>query len=632
MNYPLSRLRYFNGQFLLEKDFTDQQDYHIHQEELHRRTQHVWGICEGLSVSLKAGDATKLVVDVGAAVDGSGHAMLLAAAQEVTAAGVLGGQSYLLVMAFNEVADNMAAGQYVSGNTRYTQKPLFQFITAISLVPGQVVLARLSVALGGAMSNLDASVRTYAGVRLPGRNGAGFDLRAVPVGQTDSRLSIERFTPNDATLQPLVTVTSAGAVGVGDTAPAQKLVVGGNVGIGYNQAGQTAALAVNGNVGIGTVTPTAARLQFSNDLGSKIAFSDDGRGAVYGLGLDSNNLSAFIPSTGSFSLRQGGPTGTEVLKADAKGNLTGTANDYTKAQFTLNGGGLVTWEGLGGSLKWTVRFIAICMGRTSALTNGHINVEMPPVGTDIALLNGTRKVTAAGILLNGWDALYAVHGTGDTQGGPNESRVTLRIVTWDGAYNAPSNWVLVAVANADDGSLKLGTGTSISPRSSVNRGSVLPSGVITMWSGAENAIPFGWALCNGQNGTPDLRNRFIVGAGSGSSYQPGWTGGADTVTLGTHQMPPHSHGGSVSGDGSHRHVIPVDEGPGNGLGWGSPNAIRASTSYFDNNGNPGTWAVIDSWAYTRSDGGHWHGINGEGGGQAHENRPPYFALCFIMKL
>lgn len=81
----------------------------------------------------------------------------------------------------------------------------------------------------------------------------------------------------------------------------------------------------------------------------------------------------------------------------------------------------------------------------------------------------------------------------------------------------------------------------------------IPSGIIAMWSGASNAIPTGWVLCNGQNGTPDLRNRFIVGAGS--SYSVGNTGGSDTVSLNTNQIPAHSHGFSLSAvsAGAHTH-------------------------------------------------------------------------------
>ena len=81
----------------------------------------------------------------------------------------------------------------------------------------------------------------------------------------------------------------------------------------------------------------------------------------------------------------------------------------------------------------------------------------------------------------------------------------------------------------------------------------LPSGIIVMWSGAANTIPSGWQLCDGSNGAPDLRNRFIVGAGS--TYQPGNTGGSNSVTLTTAQMPSHSHAHSLSAasGGSHTH-------------------------------------------------------------------------------
>ena len=62
----------------------------------------------------------------------------------------------------------------------------------------------------------------------------------------------------------------------------------------------------------------------------------------------------------------------------------------------------------------------------------------------------------------------------------------------------------------------------------------VPSGGIIIWSGAANAIPSGWVLCDGNNGTPDLRNRFIVGAGSGGNYSVGDNGGSADATLVSH--------------------------------------------------------------------------------------------------
>ena len=146
----------------------------------------------------------------------------------------------------------------------------------------------------------------------------------------------------------------------------------------------------------------------------------------------------------------------------------------------------------------------------------------------------------------------------------------------------------------------------------------LPAGVIAMWSGAASAVPTGWALCDGTSGMPDLRGRFIVGAGG--SYAVGATGGAETVTLTTAQMPAHSHGITATAEeaGGHSHTLTL----------GTTSADSGSRS------------VVAEDKYTSratsTDGAHTHMITATaantGGGAAHENRPPYYALCYIMKL
>ena len=146
-----------------------------------------------------------------------------------------------------------------------------------------------------------------------------------------------------------------------------------------------------------------------------------------------------------------------------------------------------------------------------------------------------------------------------------------------------------------------------------------------MWSGASNAIPSGWYLCDGNNNTPDLRNRFIVGAGS--SYEVGATGGSDTVTLTIDQIPSHGHaasGLSCTSSGSHTHTVETGGSSGeNGI-------RRVGTS-----ANCENWKSFSNCLRVTSSGSHTHSISGSisntGGGHAHENRPPYYALCFIMK-
>ncbi len=151
--------------------------------------------------------------------------------------------------------------------------------------------------------------------------------------------------------------------------------------------------------------------------------------------------------------------------------------------------------------------------------------------------------------------------------------------------------------------------------------SILPSGVIVMWSGSIGSIPSGWALCNGSNGTPNLRDRFIVGAGS--SYGVGSTGGEATHTLSTAEMPAHTHSaGSLVANsaGAHTHSY----------------TKPSPTEQFEDweKGNEATRYGVG--ANTGSSGAHTHTISGvsgsAGSGGAHENRPPYYALAYIMKL
>lgn len=124
----------------------------------------------------------------------------------------------------------------------------------------------------------------------------------------------------------------------------------------------------------------------------------------------------------------------------------------------------------------------------------------------------------------------------------------------------------------------------------------VPAGLISMWAGT--SPPTGWALCNGAGGTPDLRGMFIVGYDpSDADYNAiGDNGGAKTVALALTEIPAHTHGITV---GPH----------------------SASTASFDSGTNFQTHLAAAS-----------ENTGSAGGGTAHENRPPYYTLAYIIKL
>lgn len=146
---------------------------------------------------------------------------------------------------------------------------------------------------------------------------------------------------------------------------------------------------------------------------------------------------------------------------------------------------------------------------------------------------------------------------------------------------------------------------------------LMPSGAIILWSGASNAIPTGFVLCDGTNSTPDLRNRFVVGAGG--TYAVGATGGADSVTLTTSQIPSHNHSATSTStvtDPGHTHTFAGSVASG---GSGSSNRDGSRATKTTNSSTTGI-SVSTSTS-----------IGNTGGGSSHENRPPYYALCYIMK-
>jgi microcystin-dependent protein len=216
--------------------------------------------------------------------------------------------------------------------------------------------------------------------------------------------------------------------------------------------------------------------------------------------------------------------------------------------------------------------------------------------------------------------------------------------------------VAISTSATINGNLDMTAGSGRISANYLDVPNVTPIGSVVMWCGTITNYPTGWAVCNGVglsttaysalfsiigytfggSGTsfnlPDMTNRFVVGAGS--AYSVGATGGADSVILDTTQIPSHNHDLTDTGhthgisDTGHTHLtanasIAINgggggygSGSGSGLGPIGNNTITASATTGVGVASSTTGIIIDD----------------AGGGLGHENRPPYFALIYLMRI
>lgn len=190
--------------------------------------------------------------------------------------------------------------------------------------------------------------------------------------------------------------------------------------------------------------------------------------------------------------------------------------------------------------------------------------------------------------------------------------------------------------------------------------SYLPVGAIMDWYGTATQAAVqaawgpGWALCDGTNGTPDLRNRFRIGAGS--SYATGAAGGTTSYTLSQANLPPHSHGVN---DPTHAHAV-ADPGHNHGVNDPGHSHPYILSRAFDSSGGTGTPRIgrgqenSVAGPFQTNDGilpsgtGIWLNASGAGigiygaptgisiqntgSGAALNIIPPFVALCQVMKI
>jgi hypothetical protein len=166
----VKRLNYFNGQFLRENDFNDEQGYHVQNQRDHARLMHTPGIAEGLEIPDLSGDTgvgfTAVTVNAGVAYDDQGRRILLADNAALELADLPADQAIIYVtIAYGESQTDPTDETGITGNTRWTEAPLIETSTTAPANPNEkLVLARVN-RTGTTVSAINRTDRRTAGVR-----------------------------------------------------------------------------------------------------------------------------------------------------------------------------------------------------------------------------------------------------------------------------------------------------------------------------------------------------------------------------------------------------------------------------------------------------------------------------------
>ena len=280
----------------------------------------------------------------------------------------------------------------------------------------------------------------------------------------------------------------------------------------------------------------------------------------------------------------------------------------------------------------------------------------------------TRTTTATATLLNLGATPNNGQGTTLRDGGNIINQNFTDLYT---TVNAIGDYTLPTATDTTLGGIKIGSGLSIDVNGVVSAGAVIspatvvpladgvaavgtsllyaredhvhpaaaiaspiPTGIIVMWSGTTTSVPSGWALCDGTNGTPNLFNKFIVGAGG--TYTVNATGGSanSIVVSHTHSLgaatfagnPLAAHTHTVTG---HTHAVGSTTAVSNYAGNGD-NAIHPPGSGTGNTGSNSALGLSSVSAGTPA-GTIGGATDTTGASGTNANLPPYFALAYIMK-
>jgi hypothetical protein len=347
-------------------------------------------------------------------------------------------------------------------------------------------------------------------------------------------------------------------------------------GMTFNKA--TSVFSVSGNVLSGNLNATGKIFALDNITSN---------GIVSGSVLIASTGNIGVPAgVTTLSIANGIPD-TMFIGGNASNIYMANVNSTTRMAGNITAGGSISATGTvtGGNVA-----TAGTVSATGTVTGGNVATA----GT----VSATGTVTGGNVATAG-----TVSATGNIQGG---NVLTTGSVSVTGNLTVSGNAVAVTVANGTS-TTQLAT-TAFVNNSLINR---LPTGVITLWYGSIVSIPTGWALCDGGNGTPDLRNRFVVGAGS--TYAVAATGGSANAVVVSHT---HTANSSVSDPGhSHGYVTYASLLPQQG----------ATTNCWTGTANASTTSNTTGITVSTT-------VDSAGVSGTNANLPPYYALAYIMKL
>lgn len=299
-NYELpnvveKRVRFFDGQFLQDQDFIDEQKYHLDREHRHNRQLHGAGIVEGLTVT--AIGPNLVTVAAGTAIDSDGRQLVLAEAHDQAIDAEDDSTGNHLYLVYQELATDQQAGTGSADDTRWQELPQVVLIPQGQDYEGDmppVLLAELALDNRG---NVDVNTGDceYAGVRMPGPTADASTLRTAPNNR----------------------VMLTGALSVTET-----------VGIGTSTLSPDSRLQVNGTIEIKV-----------DDADSKLRFHDPGN-AQYSMGIDQSDK-------GKFKLNAGPELGEAAqLVMSSSGNIGIGTEDVDNNRLHVHDGSTL----LGGDL------------------------------------------------------------------------------------------------------------------------------------------------------------------------------------------------------------------------------------------------------------------------------------------